>query len=145
MKRTELVSDVRPKVGDVVTFEYDSFSRSSSSSIPIAPKISRIRTDLSWESVLFEAYRSQALLNGMTCATFEQQVNMFPESSTKAFKLPLAQERLSKGKIRRTILEKFARSRNFDPLVAENWYTVSRRDIQAFKVCKRDDHYDSAN
>lgn len=76
MKRTELVSDVRPKVGDVVTFEYDSFSRSSSSSIPIAPKISRIRTDLSWESILFEAYRSQALLNGMTCATFEQQVNI---------------------------------------------------------------------
>jgi hypothetical protein len=40
-----------------------------------------------------------------------------------------------KGKNMRKFLEDFAKKRKFDPLVAENWYNVSKEDISQYKVC----------
>lgn len=50
MEDNNLSKDIKPKRGDVVTFSYSGFSRSS---IPIQPKIFRIREDITWEDVLF--------------------------------------------------------------------------------------------
>jgi len=38
-----------PKEGDVVTFSFDSFTRKS---VPLYPKLERIRKDMAWEDVL---------------------------------------------------------------------------------------------
>lgn len=51
--------------GDVVTIEYDSQSRRET---PVNPRITRIRSDTNWETVLAEYARDapqQNLLNGM--------------------------------------------------------------------------------
>lgn len=47
----------KPKLGDVVTFEYESFSRSE---IPKNPKICRIRKDVEWEDILRNYARDSA-------------------------------------------------------------------------------------
>jgi hypothetical protein len=39
-----------------------------------------------------------------------------------------------KGKNMRLFLEEFARQRNFDPLVAESWYAISKEDLSQYKV-----------
>lgn len=36
---------------------------------------------------------------------------------------------------RKKIFDKFAKSRGFDPLVAENWYSITSEDILPFRVC----------
>lgn len=38
-----------PKRGDIVSFSYDNFSKSS---IPVNPQIYRIRTDITWEDII---------------------------------------------------------------------------------------------
>ena len=56
----------KPNLGDVVTFEFESFSRSE---IPKNPKICRIRKDVEWEEVLSNYARDSAqakYLNGTT-------------------------------------------------------------------------------
>jgi hypothetical protein len=40
---------LHPKVGDIVTFSYEDFSRKAS---PVSPNIYRIRTDISWKDVV---------------------------------------------------------------------------------------------
>jgi hypothetical protein len=40
---------VQPKMGDIVTFEHEIFSRRE---IPTTPKIVRIRKDVNWEDVV---------------------------------------------------------------------------------------------
>jgi hypothetical protein len=40
---------LRPKVGDIVTFSYEDFSRKAS---PVNPNIYRIRADVSWKDVV---------------------------------------------------------------------------------------------
>ena len=49
-----------PKQGDVVTFEYDSFSRAG---LPVNPVIYRIRTDVEWEEIASQSVE-QLNLNG---------------------------------------------------------------------------------
>jgi hypothetical protein len=45
----DVLYDTNPKKGDVVTFSFESFSRSP---IPVRPKIFRIRTDVLWEDIV---------------------------------------------------------------------------------------------
>lgn len=45
----DFVHNTKPKEGDVVTFTYQSYSRYS---VPIQPKIYRIREDVAWEDVV---------------------------------------------------------------------------------------------
>jgi hypothetical protein len=42
-------SHVQPKKGEIVTLDYESYSRKSA---PVNPTIVRIRTDLRWEDVV---------------------------------------------------------------------------------------------
>lgn len=44
-------ADTVPKKGDIVTFEYNSFSRYA---LPVAPNITRIRKDIDWQHVVRE-------------------------------------------------------------------------------------------
>jgi hypothetical protein len=58
-------SDLKPKVGDIVTFSYEAYSVNS---IPTNPAIIRIRSDLSWESIVREhreSSRQSQFLNGI--------------------------------------------------------------------------------
>jgi hypothetical protein len=48
----------RPKVGDVVTFCYDSFSRQA---LPVNPKITRIRFDIPWNNVALGMQNKQRI------------------------------------------------------------------------------------
>eukprot|EP00026_Physarum_polycephalum_P004013 Phypoly_transcript_04030.p1 GENE.Phypoly_transcript_04030~~Phypoly_transcript_04030.p1 ORF type:complete len:625 (+),score=47.65 Phypoly_transcript_04030:223-2097(+) len=96
------------KTGDVVTFEYNHFSRTL---IPVCPKIVRVRRDLFWEDVLsdFEAAKK------------EQQQGFAPKP---------------KGywhKNLRAMLEQFAKKCLFDPLVPANWYSVRYKSVLEFK------------
>ena len=52
-----MTSDVKYKVGDIVTLEYESHARRE---IPVGPKIVRIRTDVSWEDLLQDYARDLA-------------------------------------------------------------------------------------
>lgn len=49
-----------PKLGDVVTFSYESNIRRD---IPVHPKIYRIRTDISWEEVMYNSLQDNKYLN----------------------------------------------------------------------------------
>lgn len=39
-----------------------------------------------------------------------------------------------KGRNMRAFFESFAKKRNFDPLIADHWYNITRRDIVDAKV-----------
>ena len=49
MTADDVLYDVDPKKGDVVTFSFETYSRST---VPVRPKIFRIRTDVNWEDVV---------------------------------------------------------------------------------------------
>jgi hypothetical protein len=53
------------QIGDVVTFSYDNYTRYS---LPVDPKIYRVRPDLDWKDVLrnFHEQSQSQTLNGMT-------------------------------------------------------------------------------
>lgn len=52
-----------PKIGEVVTFNFDGYSLKSG--VPINPSISKIRTDISWNEVLSDHFtRPEPTLNG---------------------------------------------------------------------------------
>lgn len=58
--------NVRPHIGDIVTFESDGYSLKGA---PVNPKVFRIRTDLSWEDVLLQSAMQTARpqnLSGIT-------------------------------------------------------------------------------
>ena len=42
---------IEPNKGDIVTLEYESYSRKSA---PVNPSVVRVRTDLRWEDVVAE-------------------------------------------------------------------------------------------
>jgi hypothetical protein len=49
-------------VGDVVSFAYENYARRD---LPMNPKIYRIRTDLSWQEVVYSAVKEEKTLMGM--------------------------------------------------------------------------------
>lgn len=49
VRRDNFKYGIFPKRGDVISFLYDNYSKKS---IPVSPRIYRIRTDLSWEEVI---------------------------------------------------------------------------------------------
>lgn len=110
---------VKIKKGDIVEFSYVRHARQSA---PTHPTILRIRKDVTWEEVLRNWDEKTSETNS---------VLMF---NNVIFTMILGAHRsLSKGAGRwtpenranaRIFFENFAKSRNFDPYVAENWYTV---------------------
>lgn len=49
------------KVGEIVTFTYETSSRRS---VPTNPKITRVRSDVSWDDVVINAAKEQKFLKG---------------------------------------------------------------------------------
>eukprot|EP00026_Physarum_polycephalum_P001933 Phypoly_transcript_01936.p1 GENE.Phypoly_transcript_01936~~Phypoly_transcript_01936.p1 ORF type:complete len:910 (+),score=132.37 Phypoly_transcript_01936:109-2838(+) len=95
--------------GDVVTFEYYSYSHNA---LPVRPKLVRIRSDLSWGEVI-RTNKTQSL----------------NEHSRKAFGFKPKASRSStaeKRKNMRVVLEKYAKTRNLDPLLPDTWYNIAR-------------------
>eukprot|EP00026_Physarum_polycephalum_P001173 Phypoly_transcript_01174.p1 GENE.Phypoly_transcript_01174~~Phypoly_transcript_01174.p1 ORF type:complete len:997 (+),score=112.19 Phypoly_transcript_01174:34-3024(+) len=113
-----LPSDIPLKRGDIVTFTYENYSRFA---IPIKPKVTRVRKDLAWEEVV--AAHEQQLAQHQELSEFSVQTTNF--LSHKPFGYWVAE----KGKNMRAFFEKYARSRNLDPLVPESWYPNARQSI----------------
>lgn len=49
-------------VGDVVSFSYENIARRD---LPVNPKIYRVRTDLSWQEVVYSSVKEEKFLSGM--------------------------------------------------------------------------------
>jgi signal peptidase I len=118
------IKSAKLRKGDVVTITYDSFSRRTA---PVNPKIYRLRKDLEWEDVLFSSLRSSPDTNVQDDANFSAK--------------PTGYWTGKKGKNMRLFLEKFARSRNMDPLLPDTWYSIPRRAIESTKEGTTIMHY----
>ena len=137
-------------MGEVVTVEFESLSRRE---VPEEARVSRIRKDLTWGTVMQDHYKNpqKNVLNGMTTKTRKQKTKKIvmvsgacietfftPEQSrdvggTFAAK-PHRHWTAKKGKNMRRFFEDFAKRHNFDPLAPENWYSISRMTILEEKV-----------
>lgn len=51
-----------PKLGTIVTFSYQSYSRRE---VPVGPKIYRIRTDVTWPEIVANDTKDKVYLNGL--------------------------------------------------------------------------------
>eukprot|EP00026_Physarum_polycephalum_P002905 Phypoly_transcript_02914.p1 GENE.Phypoly_transcript_02914~~Phypoly_transcript_02914.p1 ORF type:complete len:836 (+),score=73.69 Phypoly_transcript_02914:81-2588(+) len=102
--------DVPVKIGDIVTFTYEHHSRSE---VPLNPQIIRVRHDISWRNVL----RDHA-------EQIESEIKD-PSHNVKPFGFWLQQKR----KNMRLFFEQFAGSNRLDPLIPEDWYSVSAQTI----------------
>eukprot|EP00026_Physarum_polycephalum_P001049 Phypoly_transcript_01050.p1 GENE.Phypoly_transcript_01050~~Phypoly_transcript_01050.p1 ORF type:complete len:906 (+),score=142.25 Phypoly_transcript_01050:476-3193(+) len=103
---------LRPKIGDIVTFSYEDFSRKAS---PVNPNIYRIRTDVSWKDVVRNFDEETAFSKQMEEAKFTAKRYGFWSAE--------------RGKNVRQYLKKFAKRRGLDPLLPDTWYSLSWRDL----------------
>eukprot|EP00026_Physarum_polycephalum_P001538 Phypoly_transcript_01540.p1 GENE.Phypoly_transcript_01540~~Phypoly_transcript_01540.p1 ORF type:complete len:1069 (+),score=95.14 Phypoly_transcript_01540:45-3251(+) len=103
-----------PPVGSVVTFSYESNARRDD---PVHPQIFRLRSDLQWEDVVYNAIRDKKYLSGhLRTAGFT--------SRPPGYWTP---------KNMRLFMESFAKSKNLDPLLPETWYKISPREFLKLK------------
>lgn len=128
MEAKNVVCDPKPKKGDVVTFWFESFSRNA---VPVKPTIYRIRTDIAWKDVMHNHAKdiSQSqMLNGTSNVLHYSY--FLVETSQKAIGvIPFGYWTTEKGKNMRKFFERFAKSRDSDPLLPETWYSIVRSDI----------------
>eukprot|EP00026_Physarum_polycephalum_P002929 Phypoly_transcript_02938.p1 GENE.Phypoly_transcript_02938~~Phypoly_transcript_02938.p1 ORF type:complete len:814 (+),score=92.26 Phypoly_transcript_02938:147-2588(+) len=94
--------------GAVVTIEHDGFSEFG---VPLRPRISRIRTDLSWKDVIHDA---------------EQR---FTKVQSQLQKSPIRYWTRNKGENMRKYFVALAHSLNLDPLLPSSWYPMSRKQF----------------
>jgi hypothetical protein len=146
-------SDVKPVRGDVVMFTYENFSPRAA---PVNLKITRIRYDLSWDDVLYNELQQiqSPVLNGTTHTPpppspgIKSPIALFIEVYSQllfSFCVDISSQFFGlspkpfgfwsdRKKNRRLFFEKYAKSRNLDPLIPENWYSVSRKSVLQYKV-----------
>jgi len=103
----------QPKFGDIVTFKHRGFMLRSKK--PKWPTLSRLRADMTWENVV---------------AYFEEKQ---PKRRARLFTFPVKRQ-VAKGhwksrENRRKHLCEFAARLGFDPLVAENWEKLKRKQL----------------
>eukprot|EP00026_Physarum_polycephalum_P000804 Phypoly_transcript_00805.p1 GENE.Phypoly_transcript_00805~~Phypoly_transcript_00805.p1 ORF type:complete len:823 (+),score=101.61 Phypoly_transcript_00805:1404-3872(+) len=118
-------SSLQLKRGDIVSFIYDNFSARS---VPVNPKIERVRADLTWENVVreFQKAKSEALkLNDHSSRLFG-----------KRRQIPAHQEEQKKKAVK-LFFEKYARSKNFDPLDPESWYYSNQSEMRKLEGANR--------
>eukprot|EP00026_Physarum_polycephalum_P001831 Phypoly_transcript_01834.p1 GENE.Phypoly_transcript_01834~~Phypoly_transcript_01834.p1 ORF type:complete len:743 (-),score=122.50 Phypoly_transcript_01834:185-2413(-) len=82
--------------------------------VPAKPIVYRIRNDLSWGDVLLH---------------YQRDANLQTENNTKKKRYSSHERK----RVMRSQLESLARSYGLDPLVSENWYTVSRQALLQHK------------
>eukprot|EP00026_Physarum_polycephalum_P002532 Phypoly_transcript_02539.p1 GENE.Phypoly_transcript_02539~~Phypoly_transcript_02539.p1 ORF type:complete len:901 (+),score=86.30 Phypoly_transcript_02539:60-2762(+) len=105
---------IRPKIGDVVTVDYDTYSLKEGA--PVNPKITRIRHDLDWEVVMDEYIRE-----GQPTSSHVQ-----PEKAPTLTKKETGYWTSEKGIATREFFVRFAQARGLDPFVSQTWYSLSR-------------------
>lgn len=122
--------------GDIVSFSFEKLSRTS---LPVDPKIYKVRKDVSWSDVLHSSKPLSQVPNSMTLALsdfsnlslclqlFHKWLNTMLGFSSKLTKLPTQLERYAKNL--RTTLEKIAYSQGLDPLNPHTWYNNSPKEI----------------
>eukprot|EP00026_Physarum_polycephalum_P004563 Phypoly_transcript_04585.p1 GENE.Phypoly_transcript_04585~~Phypoly_transcript_04585.p1 ORF type:complete len:613 (+),score=60.02 Phypoly_transcript_04585:74-1840(+) len=109
----------KPKIGDVVTYAFPVNVRSKMQNRPI---ITKIRTDISWRTVLENFYRERISDTGI-------------RKLRKHSKFGTRNQGAKPKRIwvhvrnRRKFFEEYARRNGFDPLTAENWYERSLNKI----------------
>lgn len=112
----------RVKRGDVVTFTYESHKRRP---IPSNPLVTRIRRDFHWPLSSSLYFSSSPSLS-------------FSSSPSLSSSLPqkgMGESKVERGRQKmRRFLEKVAKNIGLDPLVAENWYSIPRKQLMQFKV-----------
>eukprot|EP00026_Physarum_polycephalum_P000547 Phypoly_transcript_00548.p1 GENE.Phypoly_transcript_00548~~Phypoly_transcript_00548.p1 ORF type:complete len:911 (+),score=120.65 Phypoly_transcript_00548:114-2846(+) len=108
-----------PAKGDVVTFGYESNSRGA---IPVNATILRIRTDVSWEEVVYNFTRD---------ASEKQKLNEYSHDAVGYTSSPVGYWTERKGANIRKFFERVAKSKNLDPLMPDTWYLLSRKDIES--------------
>eukprot|EP00026_Physarum_polycephalum_P001930 Phypoly_transcript_01933.p1 GENE.Phypoly_transcript_01933~~Phypoly_transcript_01933.p1 ORF type:complete len:924 (+),score=109.23 Phypoly_transcript_01933:169-2940(+) len=137
--RANIKSDVYPKKGDIVTFLCESYSTKG---IPVNPQVSRIRKDVTWESILQdysenpEASESSeksemrsSTTPGVSKSFSYEHGKPGAGKKKKTYQLLLRNKKTAARKL----LEEWAEKLKFDPLVAENWYKMP---VQVFKKQK---------
>eukprot|EP00026_Physarum_polycephalum_P001070 Phypoly_transcript_01071.p1 GENE.Phypoly_transcript_01071~~Phypoly_transcript_01071.p1 ORF type:complete len:1197 (-),score=193.28 Phypoly_transcript_01071:69-3659(-) len=100
-----------PKLGDIVTFEHDTFSRRD---VPINPKIVRIRKDMNWEHVVYD-YRQ----NMRGRLAFARPSDLWMANNLENIK---------------AMLENHVKKKNKDPALPETWYPLSWSDFSSLKL-----------
>ena len=122
-----------PTVGEIVSFSYESNARRE---LPQSPKIFSVRTDLEWDDVVRNFYTEQRLLNGKWCIRERAKTNVYfkVESSRGFTAQPMG---YWTAKNMRLFLERFAKDRHMDPLLAETWYNLSSSLIREEEVRKK--------
>eukprot|EP00026_Physarum_polycephalum_P003386 Phypoly_transcript_03397.p1 GENE.Phypoly_transcript_03397~~Phypoly_transcript_03397.p1 ORF type:complete len:737 (+),score=68.96 Phypoly_transcript_03397:178-2388(+) len=106
-----------PKPGEIVTFTYEAFVRGE---VPANPQIIRIRQDIPWTNLKY-------LLTDSTKLNKDSQIIAGQlRSSNKPWTEHLQETAQS-------FFKKVAHSEGFDPLVAENWYSVSTQTVVNYK------------
>ena len=132
------------RAGDIVTFSYESYSPRS---LPVNPLVTRVRLDKFWREIVREFRESQQqnyngklplllMLSFCFCYFF---VANFSNLGVDQKYLPLSPKPAGywlsdQRRNMREVFEKFARSRNFEPLVAKNWYPISKLMFRQDKV-----------
>jgi hypothetical protein len=104
------------KKGEVVSV---SSSKRTQHHTPLDPRITHVRTDINWEQVLAKYSTSKV----------KAKRSMKHNRGIILEKLIFITEILNDRRTTKLFLEKFAKDRKFDPLVASNWYQISTRQI----------------
>lgn len=111
------------QVGNIVTFTCDSFSPHG---VPTLPTIIKIRKDVDWSDLV------SASISGNVSNVLNNMVRRVRSSTQPTSVACEAIRRLPHGQTKqwRQLFVKIARERNFDPLVASNWYKLRRGELQ---------------
>lgn len=128
-----IVSELKPKQGDIVSFTYDNYSRTAT---PLNPKVYRIRSDLSWKHVLRDSLQEpqSQYLNGRVALYAFDRPYFALETTRKIFgesPKPFGYWMSEKRKNMRQFFEKIAISKNLDPLKPHTWYSLQQTAIKA--------------
>lgn len=147
-------SELQPKLGDIVSFSYDSIS--TSNFVPIRPQVYRVRNDVFWpnnynnDSNTHNTNNNNNNIND-TSNIYKSSTITAPAVTRNALKLKDSVQDESKKDIEKELelintSKKLSRMRYFfentvanqelqiDPFVANNWYLVSPSDVKAIKV-----------
>eukprot|EP00026_Physarum_polycephalum_P001619 Phypoly_transcript_01621.p1 GENE.Phypoly_transcript_01621~~Phypoly_transcript_01621.p1 ORF type:complete len:717 (+),score=70.50 Phypoly_transcript_01621:265-2415(+) len=130
---------VNVQKGAIVTFSYITFD---SDGIPTSPKIYRVRHDLRWRDLVEEPAKMKLT-----------EVSRKMVSEPLAYRHPRGHWTRGVGDLDKTdqhakngdenktdniraLFDSFAQSRSMDPLVAENWYSITREEFCTTEYAK---------
>ena len=122
--------------GDVVTF---SSENQAERHVPLHPKITRLRTDVSWKDVVSQFHRDKPP-SGITSLLFLPYSSFSSSLFLSSFSdIKIGNTRLKHGKRfttqhMRSFLESFATKRKLNPFVADTWCSLSEHDLSQAKV-----------